>query len=345
MSGAEPKVKVSDPFGAASDAALPTLALALDPAAVQREFKRGLPRLAGEDGRVMLKSIRVLRHKPAKRCVIVYDVRVERPDGPRRKAMIIGKVRSRRFGNEPFRLLDAIWNTGFQKRCADGVAVPEPLGVIPRFNMWLQRWVRGTASGALLAGPEGVALARRIAEAIHKLHRAGVPTGRTHTMADELRILHECVPRVGKLRPEFGPRLGRILRACDRLGASVPAPKPCGIHRDFYPAQVLVDGTRLWLVDFDLYCRGDPGLDVGTFIGHITEESLRTYGDAGALRDREQALEDRFVELSGQVVRASVRAYTTLTLVRHIYLSTQFAERTAWTERLVELCEVRLGDL
>ena len=344
MSESEAKIKVSDPFGAASDEALPTLALALDPAAVKAEFKRGLPRLAGDDGRVTLKSIRILRHKPGKRCVIVYDVRIERPDRPRRKAIILGKVRSRRFGNEPFRLLDAIWKSGFQEKCADGVAVPEPIGVIPKFQMWLQRWVRGTASGALLAGPDGVALARRIAEAIHKLHRAGVPTGRAHTMADELRILHECVPRVGKLRPELGPRLARILRACDQLGASVPAPNPCGIHRDFYPAQVLVDGTRLWLVDFDLYCRGDPGLDVGNFIGHLTEESLRTFGDAAAWRNREQAMEDRFVELSGHAVRASVRAYTTLTLVRHIYLSTQFAERTAWTERLVELCERRLAE-
>ena len=341
----ESKVTVSDPFGAASDEALPTLALALDPAAVKEEFKRGLPRLAGEAGQVLLKSIRVLRHKPGKRCVIAYDVRVEQPGQPRRKATILGKVRARRFGNEAYRLLDAIWNAGFKKRCADGVAVPEPVGVIPKFQMWLQRWVRGAASGALLAGPEGVTLARRIAEAIHKLHRAGVPTERTHTMADELRILHECVPRVATSRPELGPRLGRILEACERLGASVPAPKPCGIHRDFYPAQVLVDRMRLWLLDFDLYCQGDPGLDVGNFIGHLTEESLRMLGDAAAWRDREQAMEARFIELTGESVRASVRAYTTLTLVRHIYLSTQFAERTAWTERLVELCEERLAGM
>jgi tRNA A-37 threonylcarbamoyl transferase component Bud32 len=344
MSGESQKVKVSDPFGAASDEAMPTLALALDPAAAQREFKRGLPRLAGKDGQVRLKSIRVLRHKPGKRCVIAYDVRVQPPEGPRLKAMIVGKVRSRRFGNEPFRLLETIWKAGFKECCADGVAVPEPIGVIPGLNMWVQRWVRGTPSGALLAAPDGVALARRIAEAIHKLHRASVPTQRTHSMADELRILHECVPQVGKLRPELGARLGRLLRECERLGARVTALKPCGIHRDFYPAQVLVDGARLWLIDFDLYCQGDPGLDVGNFIGHLTEESLRTFGDATAWRDREQAMEERFVELSGEAVRASVRVYTTLTLVRHIYLSTQFAERMECTERLLELCEQRLAD-
>jgi hypothetical protein len=82
---------------------------------------------------------------------------------------------------------------------------------------------------------------------------------------------------------------------------------------------------------------------VGNFIGHITEESLRTREDAAAWQDREQAMEDRFVELSGESVRASVRVYTILTLARHIYLSTQFPERAAWTEAVLELCEQRLG--
>ena len=42
------------------------------------------------------------------------------------------------------------------------------------------------------------------------------------------------------------------------------------------------------------------------------------------------------------LVREAVRAYTTLTLARHIYLSTQFSERTHTTEHLLELCEQRV---
>jgi thiamine kinase-like enzyme len=122
----------------------------------------------------------------------------------------------------------------------------------------------------------------------------------------------------------------------------VPAPKFCGIHRDFYPAQVIVRKGQLYLIDFDLYCQGDPALDVGNFIGHVTEESLRTCGQASALQDREEAMEKRFIELCGEAIRPSVRAYTTLTLARHIYLSTQFPERSAFTESLLELCENRL---
>jgi aminoglycoside phosphotransferase (APT) family kinase protein len=105
---------------------------------------------------------------------------------------------------------------------------------------------------------------------------------------------------------------------------------------------VIVDRTRLWLLDFDLYCHGDPALDAGNFIGHVTQESLCTLDDAAAWRDRELALEERFIELTGEAARPAVRAYTTLTLARHVYLSTQFPERTPFTDRLLMLCEERL---
>jgi aminoglycoside phosphotransferase (APT) family kinase protein len=252
-------------------------------------------------------------------------------------------VRARRSGNEAFRQLDSVWKSGFDARSADGIAVPEPLGVISRLQMWFQRKVSGVTADALLAGPDGVALARRVAAAIHKLHCANVPVEKKHTMADELRILRGCLEKVAALQPVWTGRLARLMVACEKLGAGVTPPPACGIHRDFYPAQVIVDGPRLWLIDFDLYCLGDPGLDAGNFIAHVTEQALRERGSAAALADVESALEDRFVDLSGEAVRPSVRAYTTLTLVRHIYLSTLFPERKALTEPLLNLSEQRLG--
>ena len=74
----------------------------------------------------------------------------------------------------------------------------------------------------------------------------------------------------------------------------------------------------------------------------MTEQALRERGDANALARVERALEERFVELSGEGVRASVRAYATLTLARHLYLSTKFSERQRLTEQLLELCEERV---
>jgi thiamine kinase-like enzyme len=123
----------------------------------------------------------------------------------------------------------------------------------------------------------------------------------------------------------------------------VSASGDCGIHRDFYSAQVLVDEGRLFLIDFDLYCRGDPALDIGNFIGHMTEQSLRELGDARAMAEQENALEERFVTLAGEEYRSRIQAYTTLTLTRHVYLSTQFSERQKFATSLLGLCEERLG--
>jgi aminoglycoside phosphotransferase (APT) family kinase protein len=123
----------------------------------------------------------------------------------------------------------------------------------------------------------------------------------------------------------------------------LPPMAPVPSHRDFYPDQVLVDGDRLCVIDFDLFCDGDPGLDVGNFSAHITEHSLRMFGDAAALAPLERALEEAYVTCAGEAVRERVRVYASLTLARHVHLSTLFAERRAFTEPLLALCEQRLG--
>jgi hypothetical protein len=335
-------IPVLDPFGVAGDPAMP-LALALDPAQAQQQFGRGLPRLAGPHGYVHVRGIRVTRYKPGRRCVIEYDVEVEQRERPPAALTLIGKVRRRQFGRSGYRLLAALWEAGFKTDSPDGISVPEPIAAVAAFRMWLQRKAPGRAATDLLAGPRGATLARRIAEAAHKLHRAWVPAERRHTMDDELRILHEVLPIVAQAASRWGRRIERLLDGCDRLGRATPEPTPRGIHRDFYADQVIVDGERLHLIDFDLYCEGDPALDVGNFLGHVTEQSLRTLGDPGAHDELEREMENRFAELSGEATRAALRTYATLTLVRQVYISTLFPERRRFTERLLELCEERLA--
>ncbi len=333
-------IPVIDPFNIAADPKMPFVAGAIEPLNVQQQF---LQYISQNSRKVNLCAIRVIRHKPGRRCLIEYDLEIENPDISPQVITLVGKVRAKGTDINSYQLQQSLWNGGFSDDSEDGISVPEPMGIVPEFQMWLQRKVPGTLAIKLLPEPNGIPLAQRIAEAAHKLHQAGIPPKRRHRMADELRILHERLPMVAQLYPHLPRRLERVLEACENLGAATPEPQLRGIHRDFYPDQVIVDGHRLYLLDLDLYCEGDSGLDIGNFIGHITEQSLHTLGSPDALADREVALEERFVELSGEATRAAVRSYTTLTLVRHIYISTQFAERRPFTEALLELCEQRLS--
>jgi len=336
-------VALIDRLGVTNDPAMSSLAAALDPAEVRRRFRGRLRRVTGENGLPRLRTIRVTRYKPGRRCVIEYDLEVERPDAAPEMVTLIGKVRRLRSGKSGYRLLSALWEAGFGADSADGITVAEPIGVVPEFRMWLQRKVQGQVATDLLAAPGGEDLVRRIAEAAHKVHRAGVLAKRRHTMNDELRILHERLPSVARSEPRWAWRIQRLLDACDRLGAGTLEPEPCGIHRDFYADQVIVAGPRLCLIDFDLYCEGDPALDIGNFLGHIREQSLRSLGDPEALADLEVAMEERFVELAGEQTRPAVRAYKLLTLARHVHLSTLFPERRPFTGNLLEMCEEYLG--
>lgn len=331
-----------DPFGVRSDPRMPFLARALDPEEVERHLAR-LAGPLGASGRLAVRAIYAVRYKPGRRCLIEYELEVARPNTPLEVVTLLAKARARGADTASFRLLQTLRGRGFDETSPDGISVPEPVAVIPELGLWLQRKVPGTAATAGLAQPNGVEVARRLAEAVHKLHETGPEAARRHTMADELRILRERLGDLAQRRPEWAKRLGRVLAACERLGAAVSPGRRRSIHRDFYPDHALLDRERLYLLDFDLFCEGDPALDVGNCIGHITEQSVRTCGDPGALADREAALEDRFTELAGEAARPAVRAYTLLTLARHITISTQLAERRPFTATLLELCEERLA--
>jgi aminoglycoside phosphotransferase (APT) family kinase protein len=188
----------------------------------------------------------------------------------------------------------------------------------------------------------GIEAAKRVAEAAYKLHRTGVRPERRHDIGDELAILRRRLLGLAARHPPLSKRLKRLLRACETVAARLPEAAPTGIHRDFYPDQILMGAERLYLLDLDLYCLGDPALDLGNFVGHLSEQALRAHADPDALLEAEEALIEAYERLSGACIRPAVQVYKTLTLARHIELSTRLAGRGAFTEALLELCERRL---
>lgn len=321
-----------------SDPALPSLARALDAAEMEPRLAALLADGSAHAPRVALLSARLVRHKPGRRALVAYSLRVDPPGELRHW---LGKCRARGTDRRTFRAVRELRAAGLDGR--DGVEIPRAVGLLPELGMWLQERVPGETAWSGLAAPGGAALARRIADALHRLHQAVSPPARGHGVADELRILDERLRSVARLQPAWTGRLERLLEACRRSAAAIPASAPRGIHRDFYPDQVLVGPDRIHLVDLDLFCAGDPALDAGNFLAHLSEWALRQHGNPQALADREAAFAERFLELAGGGRAAAVRAWTDLALARHVEISTRIAERRPFSEALLELCEQRLA--
>lgn len=325
------------------DAKIPFLEQTLDLVQAQVQLQTAIPNLT------QVTTAILVRHKPGRRALVEYHI--ETTSGP---ISLLGKIRAKGTDVASYQVQQALWDNGWSADSGDRFSIPEPLGLVSDWHMALQRKVLGIPATHLLPTDSGILLAQRIAALAHKLHHTPIPTAKTHTLADELAILHDRLPQVAEQHPQWAIRVEDVLAACARLATQSPLTSQLtGIHRDFYPDQILVDGDRLWLVDLDLYCLGSPAVDIGNFIAHMTEQSLRELGNAAALRDREVALRETYLSQNSALsswgatatTAREIDLYTVLTLVRHIHISTRIPSRQPYTEALLGLSETRLADM
>ncbi len=136
--------------------------------------------------------------------------------------------------------------------------------------------------------------AQRSAQGLAWLHRCQALAGdgallSRYTLDDETRGLAEYRARLAQARSDALPAVAALHAALlERAAILPPAPRAVPLHRDFYYSQVIFDGPRLQLIDFDLLALGDPAIDVANFSAHLAYLGLEQFGDlqrfAGAAR-------------------------------------------------------------
>lgn len=322
------------------DPELPLLDRALDAAAAEPYLQEALAPLFGS---ISLGPTRLLRHKPGRRALIEYRIEVAGPGHATLHPILLGKLHHRGADHSTYALHRALREAGLDGCEPNGTGVAKPVALVPQLGLWLQERVPGEALLPALWRPQEVARARQAADALVRLHAVEVASPRLHTLADELGILDQRLGQAGRKLPNLAERIRRVLHACQELAPGVPSGGYRGIHRDFYFDQVLVNAGRGWLLDLDLYCWGDPALDVGNFVGHLMELGLREQGDPWALGGAINVFREQYLFQVPSVHRPAVECWTTLCLARHIELSTRFEERRHTTEDLLRLVERRLG--
>lgn len=324
------------------DPAIPFLEDALTAAVIITPLQEALQQTDPEVNLFSLEAPHLRRHKPGRRALVAYSAHLQKKDGALIEQTLLGKIRAKGLDQTTYRLMQTMWQGDFNERNEDGLYVPRPSGALPAFNMWLQEKIDGETTTQFLQKPTGIQIAEAAARALHKLNTCGPVPQRQHTIRDELGILQDRLGKAAQQFPVWSRRINAVSDACIKLAAALPPNDPCPIHRDFYPDNLLVASEGLYLLDLDLYTLGNPALDAGNFIGHITEYSLRTLHDPDGLLPFETAFVDTYVALTGSHIRKSIDIYKTLTLARHIQISSLFPDRRLFTEAILTCCEQRL---
>ncbi|MFQ5415421.1 MAG: phosphotransferase family protein, partial [Myxococcota bacterium] len=193
---------------------------ALDPAEVAPLIAPLIAARHRNGPRIQISASRLRRSNPGRRCLIEYDIGVDDRTASSRNLSLLGKIRRRSLDRATHDLVEQLWVGGFDAASEDGISVPEPFGLVPELRMWLQGRVAAAPAADPLMAADGVKLAARIAEAIRKLHRSGIPARRRHGLGDEMRILRFQLGRARVLRPGWAARIDRIESACECIAAS-----------------------------------------------------------------------------------------------------------------------------
>ncbi len=281
----------------------------MDPKLRQRLYRATRPDLARpllarhvplfqEDGPERLDAIariRVLKYKPRRRCVLLYELQsTARADGQPVRRRVVGKVFRDGRGERLLRLQQWLWEHGFGPDAEDGIVVPEPLAYVPKMRMMVQAWAPGTTLNQMVTITDVRAPVLRAAETLAKFHAVKWPSSLfigprallrpPHSAADELENVRRLLPDLCARRPALAHELHLMHDALCSWGRSLPAPEALRpVHRDFYYSQLLFHGNRVVLIDLDLAAPGDPAVDVANFVAHMHLMGLEHFGRAGAL--------------------------------------------------------------
>lgn len=294
--------------------------------------------------KLLLNAPVLLRHKEGSRAIVQYEVEIACGDGTRRCQTLLGKLRVKGPDYRTPRVHADLRAAGLDGRAPRQVGVPAPRGRIDDLHLWLQDKVPGRPAADFLRPEADVAVFARIGAALAALHQTESVTNREWSHDDEFEVLEAALNRSAAHLPTQAHALRAIsLGARQRLSALGPGPL-CGIHRDFYFDQVLVDYDTVWLVDLDLYARGDPAIDIGNFLAHLDEFGLRRHDDASALEAHGGTFLKGYRSVSSNSPDdRRIALLRAVSLARHVYLSTRFEDRKHTTERLLALSLKKLG--
>ncbi len=309
VAGGKPPDPSHPSLGSVSDRTLSHLSLPLlDPKLRQRLYRATRVDLAerfltevleeakvtGHHNPLTIEQIDVLKYKPGRRCVLAYEL--GRSHGTDERLQVIGKVFRDERGQRLHVLQRDLWVNGFGPAAADGIHVARSLGYVPEMRMHIQQRSPGRTLNELALIGSITPFIPRCAAALVKLHSAGVQTElKTYQLEDELASLDRFNAELVERLPDQAKRIGALRTKLQTRAATLPpASDLTPVHRDFYYSQVLIDGPRLTLIDFDLLALGDPAINVANFTAHLLFLGLDKLDDLHALAGDAQAFVDAY---------------------------------------------------
>ncbi len=241
-----------------------------------RQFSESL--LGGE---VEGAELTILNHRPGKRCVLAAR---RSPDDDSNALVIRCLKEGRSRQQENYELITALRNVGFGDDSKDDIRIPKALGYDDTLATVVIEYVPGEILGRDSQW-DGLHQGRVAASAIAKLHKTPLQIDKRYHPEDELDMLADWVALTSALRPDLSEKLEWAYAQVSDQFARLSAGPLQLVHRDFYCKQLIHDGNKTFLIDFDTLCMADPAIDIANYLAHEQLSQLTGGGNAVLVDD------------------------------------------------------------
>lgn len=218
-------------------------------------------------------SYEVVRYKPGHRCVLRLQLRVRAVDGgAMRRLRLFAHFADSKSLARTFAVHRALHGrTGSE----GPLALTRPIAYDDDRNLLLEEEVTGTPLAQHMDREDAKKVVKRLAKRLVDIHRQDYDPGRRLEIRGamaEIEAVGRHLEGVPGISCEWVHLAVARFRQHGETCATAPAPEAL-VHGDFHHCQVIVKGRRAWIVDFDRVTRGDPLIDVGSFLGHLALDS------------------------------------------------------------------------
>ena len=227
--------------------------------------------------------------------------------------------------------MEALWQCGARR--SGILRVARPRGYDVKSHTLLQSHVPGIPLDQVAHPVELAGHTARVGISLAALHGSGVTLDWQRTTGSEAAILSDNAKAAARVHGDTAQQLLRVVARLIAIVPALPLETATITHGDFAPTQVMVDGYKLALIDFDRVSMGAPSADIGSFLGRLEKVAM----DQGLATEHVEASAAAFrlayeAELGVRLHDTSVRWHHVATLVR-MALSAMKHLRPGWSRR------------
>ena len=255
---------------------------------------------------------------------------------------LIGKFFSDNSGQQTYQFMQALQSIFSEMPVPPIINIPHAYVYDLNCQILVQEYVAGKPYRDLVEGRNYRKYFRLAGRALSFFHSQDIPPGKTKHIGHHLReLIHPQTKIFCEALPQYKNCVSELIKTMKKIEQGWHQKiKVSPIHRDFHLRQLFYRKSHVCLIDWDLFAKGDPALDVGNFLVY-----LKTHLSDEKLPSIESFLEGYFTDASSEISKR-VYLYKSFTYLR-LACKCLWLKNNGWKERadkMLRLSEKSLLD-